>query len=323
MALTTLAKVLQQLDMTDDATASGGIVVSLKGATLTSCTFAVNAGQTTLTITPSIGSPTVLTLTAAGYDTFTEVVTAINAISGLEAELVSGVSGTLASTLLTASQSVTINSSSEADQLTYTNATGGTQSAFISQCILDVDRAAARYCGYISSSMTSGTQTELYDGTGAPWLSLASFPVTSITTVTIIDASGGETVLSSSYYRINLKTGVLYRLGSSLSGWDTGMSAAYSDSGYYQYPLTQRDWSAVWPEGFQNIEVVYVGGYSSVPDDLERAARQSVVDLYLNRRANRMVQDERYGGRSVSALTADELVRRNSDLWAPFRRVPL
>jgi hypothetical protein len=327
MALTTRAKVLLQLGLTDDATAFSALAVTLKGATLTACTFAVNAGQTTLTITPTPGSPTVLTLTDAAYDTMSEVATAISAISGLQAAVASGVANSTASTLLTASQSVTINTTTEVGQLTYTNATYATSASYIDQCILDVQDAAYRWCNRdLTLGFATGTFTETYDGHGSPWIQLKNPPITSITSVSVLAGDGTSTTVDSQTYRVDLTTGVLYRTNGDylLAGTGTGVYGGGWDgsNGVNSQPAYYRGFSNQWPDGFQNVVVVYVGGYATIPNDLERAARQAVCDLFINRRANRLITGESNNGRTVQYADANQLIERNASLWSQFRPVP-
>lgn len=325
MALTTRAKCLLQLGITDDATAFSALVVSLHGATLTACTFAVNAGQTTLTVTPTPGSPTVFTLTDAAYDTLSELATAISGLSGLEAAVASGVANSTASTLLSASQSVTINATTESGQLTYTNATYATSASYIDQCILDVQDAAYRWCNRdLTTGFGSGTFTETYDGHGSPWIQLRNWPITSITSVSVLAPDGTSTTLDSTTYRVDTRTGMLYRTSGEPWGWGGGVGFDgggdwSGNGGVNSQPAYYRGWSNQFPDGFQNVVVVYVGGNATIPDSLERAARQAVCDLFINRRANRLIGSETNNGRSVTYADADQIIQRNAALWSQWR----
>lgn len=315
MALTTRALVLQRLGLTDDASAAGAIMVALKGVTLTQCVFAVDSSQTTLTITPTPGSATVLTLTSSGADTMGEVVSSINALSGLEASLVSGVSGSTASTLLTASQSITLTSSNELDELTYTNVASGTVAAFVDSCVLAAQAAIGRHCGRLTDTLLtntfeSGTYTETVDGTGEQIISLRNFPVTSITSITHIDDSGVETVLPASDYRLDSRTGNVYRLAGGWTAWD---------SLQYEGPAYNRGVYPVWEKGFNNYRVVYVGGYTSVPADLQDTATEIAAQIFLGRRSNKQWVSDSVAARAVQWRTVDELVSLyDAQLW-PYK----
>lgn len=324
MALTTRALVLQTLGLTDDATASAAIAVSLKSTTLTSCVFTVNSASTTLTVTPNTGAPTTFTLTAAAYDTLGELATAISALSGLTASIATGLSTSTASTLLTASQSVTITTASDLGQMTYTNAGNGTVAALVDQLITDGSDEICRYCGF--DSFDSATYTEKYDGTSTPYILLRHAPVTSITSVSWLDSDGNATAYDSSQYRCNLATGQLDMISNGWGGYGggwVGAAPSYGNGGTAGYlgPAYNRDFGTAFPRGFQNIQVVYVAGYSVLPAGLKRAATAFVVDMYLNRRTNISMASDAGGGRKTEQSSpTDQWSRRMEQLFANWRR---
>ena len=322
MALTTRALVLQTLGLTDDAAASAAIAVSLKGTTLTSCVFTVNSASSSLTVTPNTGSPTTFSLTSASYDTLGELATAIAALSGLTAAVATGLSTDTASSLLTASQSVTITTASDLGQLTYSNAGNGTVAALIDQLITDGSAEIERYCG---RTFNTATFTEYYDGTATPYLLLKQAPVTSITSVSFIDADGNATAYESNQYKYESSTGKLDLIGNlwgGIGGGWTGASPNYSwgNLSGYMGPAYNRDFGTAFPAGFQNIKVVYVAGYSSIPSDLQRAATTYVVGLYLNRRANLALASDAGAGRKMDQRSPAEQWEHMTQLLNPWKR---
>jgi hypothetical protein len=292
--------------------------VSYDPSALTSVVVTVNAAQTSLTITPSPGSATVLDLTSASYDTMSEVATAVEALASIECVAVAPTSTTLASSLLDASQTVTLNSSNTMGTLTYSNTAAGSVSAFIDQLILDVDAAIERYTG---RNFTSASRTEKYDGDGTPFLQLRSWPVTTLTSVSVLDDSGSATAYSTNEYRVDLNTGRLvlntpvqsFGGGRSFDGWDYGA--------VFPSPAYTRGWVTGFPQGFQNVQVVYTAGYASIPDDLARVATEMVVELYLNRRTNPRAASESVSPVTVNFLGPDDLAKRHAARLAPFARM--
>ena len=326
MSLTTLAKVLQTLGLTNDATAYPAISVAIDGTNVTAATVAVNAGQTTLTVTPTPGSPTVFTLTNSAYDTISELVAGIEALAGIEAVAAVPNPTETASTLLVASQSLSLTTSNTMGMLTYTNPASGTVSALLTQLILDADAAILRFCN--RTTFDSASLTERYDGTGTPWLQLNSFPVASIASIVVYDLSGNTQTVQTTQYSVDAVNGRLCALGASqqlISPYYNG--SAIGDGYWAAYgqnagtPSYGFGWVGGWPEGFQNIGVTYTAGYATIPDDLSRAATQCVVDLYLSRRQATVTSGEGVSGFTRQYRSADDWVKAHEYRLQPFRRM--
>lgn len=105
-----------------------------------------------------------------------------------------------------------------------------------------------------AAGFDSATWTEYLDGTGTDTLRLREWPVASITSVKYRTSSTafGTTLDSTAYYidPVTDNTGELYR---------TNVSTSWDDPPGY------------WPSGRRNIQVVYVGGYGTIPADLKEA----------------------------------------------------
>lgn len=324
MSLTTRAKVLQTLNLTDDATTAVALAVAFDPATasLTQVVFATNSTSTTLTVTPTPGSPTVFTLTSTSYDTMTELAAGIEALTGIECNAVAPNSTTLASTLLDASQTVTLTTSNTLGQMTYSNTAAGTVAAFIDSIILDVDAQIARYTG---RTYETATFTETYDGDGTPFLQLNNYPVASVTSISWVADDGSLTAWPTNTYRFEASTGrvqldAAYQVYGGGAQGPPGYAGFYGDYGAEYSPAYTRGWINAFPEGFQNVQAVYVGGYASIPADLSRVATEMVVELYLNRRTNPRASGESVAPVSVSFMSIDDLMKKYQWRLAPFVR---
>jgi len=116
----------------------------------------------------------------------------------------------------------------------------------------------------------SATYTEYVDGSDSPQISVRNYPITSVTSVQLIDRS--ETVVytyDAAYYKIELDTGLISRQSGGM--WGGEVSDAYPN--WWQplpSPLTYQLGPA-FPDGWRNIKVIYVGGYASnaMPADLK------------------------------------------------------
>jgi hypothetical protein len=142
------------------------------------------------------------------------------------------------------------------------------------QTILDGTNAeVARFCGFTASDsghyFISGTYTEYQNGLGTDSVMLFNTPVSSITSVDIVEADGTLTRLDSSTYRVNGATGRLCRVDS--------LSTIYDSSLYGNLNHFNVGASVNFPVGFQNVKTIYVAG-QTVPKDLELAVYEIVND---------------------------------------------
>jgi len=154
--------------------------------------------------------------------------------------------------------------------------------------------------------------TEYFDG-GETYLYAKNFPIASVTSVHM-DADmawGDDTLLASDGYRVNLKRGKI----------------AYDISG-------QK-----WPEGFQNIRVIYAGGFvqsngtaaSGVSDNelqlLRRAFFLQMDFEWRNRRSLGMAQVSSQGvtiqqGQQVQLLMKERtLLPEVESMLTPLKRI--
>lgn len=128
-----------------------------------------------------------------------------------------------------------------------------------------------------SNGFESATRTEVYDGTGTEALYLREWPVTAITSVKfrtgIASGAGvfGDTVASSSY--------LVHHDGKALIREGGSGDALWCDE--RPYTLTSQRRGAYWPEGSQIIEVVYTGGFSTIPATLAEAVH-TLVDVWMD-----------------------------------------
>jgi hypothetical protein len=327
MALCTRAQVLQRIGLVDDAVTNGAIAISLASG-VTNFTL-TKTGNTLSIESTGVVDEVEYDLTDPANDTMGELVSLMNARSSMNAELVSGVASGLASSLLV---DVTLNlpspSTDNVTILNYTNVTNNTTAALIDALIEECDAAIARHCNRYNRAngaeeFSSGSRTETYDGTGSSALLLRSYPVTAVTSVVFLDEEGNVSqTLASTDYKLNAATGTLHLARNALRlGNDGSDGRVWSDAGS-SGPYWQQVKNG-WPEGRQNIRVVYTGGYATIPSDLRGVAIDSVVTAYLNRRNNMRVASESGVGASASYLSIDQIVAQRADLLALHKRYVL
>lgn len=308
MALTTATLVRQRLGITDDTIARPAIAVAVD----TSVTITVTS--TGISLSPTLNGPYVFA--NANADTIGDIAILLNANDDVSAVTVISGIDLLASTLLVAGV-YTLTAGSEPIQtvMTYTPETDNTDSSLISRLIDEVDHAIGRACNRIDSAgqqtFQSAERTEKYDGNGQPVLVLRNAPVSAVSSVSLVDSSGTATALESTAYTVDLVNGRLL--------WN-GAGGSWFQLGYDNPAQLGARGRVGWPTGFQNIQVVYTGGYATVPHDLQGLSTDIVVEGYLNRRRNRTLASEGTGARSVSYKSTEELVRARQAALAPYVR---
>jgi len=164
--------------------------------------------------------------------------------------------------------------------------TGATDDVLINQLIDEVSAGVELYCG---RTFESATYTEYLDGTGTAEIYLEQRPVTAITTVHV--DSGGMAGHASDAFDDE-------------SEWDIGVD-------FFPRRLDEternrgllRSFRQPWHEGYANIKVVYVAGYSVIPEDLELAVHSMIAKLRQERKAGAPLQSETLGKYSYTILS--------------------
>lgn len=163
--------------------------------------------------------------------------------------------------------------------------------------VASADAAIKQYCG---RQLESATRTEYYSGDGSSVLLLRQRPVTSVTSVHV-DASGyagqGTDAFGSST-AWTAGTDFFVRFTDE-SERNTGELVAIKGPGAFTADGNPKTWGE-WPNGVGNIKVVYLGGYTTVPDDLKLAANQIVAQLRNTAEVGRDLSGEKLGGYSYT-----------------------
>lgn len=153
----------------------------------------------------------------------------------------------------------------------------------------------------------SKSRTEYHRGQGVGHFYLKCIPVTALTSITLTDDSGVDTVLTVS----GATPDVTYD----------------ADTGRVEFGPDNTSGYAVFPESYQkNIAVVYTAGYASaaVPDDIQEAVILKALALYARSAAylNAGMMSENIGGASQTRISQAELRALEEsalDLLAPYK----
>lgn len=191
---------------------------------------------------------------------------------------------------------------------TWAKITGSADDAVITILISSASRMAERLCGRTlttsgATSFESGTYTEVFNGNGCESVQLSNTPIASITSVTLLAGDGSTlNTFDATDFKFNPTTGEL-----ALTPVYRGRLARVGPDGWYSDSAMGDTWSSpAFPDQFRNVSVVYVGGYSTVPDDLKMAIWR-LVDLFMATRGqDPTVKSESIGVRSITYADASK-----------------
>lgn len=128
----------------------------------------------------------------------------------------------------------------------YLNITGTTDDAQIAFLVTAVSELIANT---LNRDVGTQTFTETYDGSGNRRQVVSNYPITSVTSVRVDGAlQQAATGVLSAGYRFD-RFSVFFNL-------------------------------SVFPEGIQNVQLVYVAGYTTVPPDLAQACLETMANIY-------------------------------------------
>lgn len=179
-----------------------------------------------------------------------------------------------------------------------------------------IDTATAeveRMCGRTAGGFESANApfTEKFDGDGTQTLRVSNGPISSITSVKFGNAT--QTTLDSTSYTHDSKRTVLLLPRS---------SGGFMQRDDWGQPSIGNGGSS-FPEGFQNIEVVYSGGYAAnaIPDDLKLVCFR-FVDHYADSRGHDMEKlSQAIGNTNATMKSTIEFRERMADMLAPWRAI--
>jgi len=177
---------------------------------------------------------------------------------------------------------------------TWSGIVGTAQDTVLGYILDGVSAEVRRWCDRnLTNGFESVSRTERYDGTGEQTINLIEWPVTAITSVKVYSASGDYETLDADTYRVNADSGVLSRIDPVRARFPT------TAFGTVESQFSVQPW---FPEGFDNIEVVYTGGYATTPADLEMNVWRLMDLAYAARGRNFGLQSESLGQYSYTNM---------------------
>jgi len=167
-----------------------------------------------------------------------------------------------------------------------------------------------RLCGRTAGGFESATFTEVFDGDGSQVLQVSNGPISSITSITI--GNSDPSTLASTGYTHDSRFGIM-RLP-----FETGGLVARDVWGEPVYGSSDR---AVFTEGFQNITVVYVAGYATIPDDLKRVCYQFISHYFDSRGRDFEKAAQAIGNSNMTVKATAEFVAKKMDVLSSWRPI--
>lgn len=183
---------------------------------------------------------------------------------------------------------------------------------YLEMILAGADRALKTW---LKRNIETATYTEYYDGNGTPDLVLKSYPVQSITSLWLdMNGNYGQTAgsfgagtlqVAGTQYALEIDSGgttsnrgLVRAIGTATDfayGFGDGWGGLGGDRGkLYGSRL------AGWPAGFGNIKVQYVGGYTTVPPDLNIACVMLCSAIARGMPRGGLLTSENLGGYSFS-----------------------
>ena len=179
-----------------------------------------------------------------------------------------------------------------AEYKVWSGISGTAQDALLTVLVDAVSMEVRRWCDRnLTNGFESVSRTERYDGTGEQTIQLMEWPVTSVTSVTIYSADGTSNILETDSYRFDGDSGVLSRIDPRLARYPV-----YA-FGTVNATFAVQPW---FDAGFNNVEVIYTGGYSTISADLKMACYRLTDLAYSSRGRNFNLASESLGQYSYS-----------------------
>lgn len=161
-----------------------------------------------------------------------------------------------------------------------------------------IARATVEMQTWMDRALFQATFTEYYDGNAGPTVIVNERPIVSVTS---LHDSLDQT-------------------------WDATTVIAAADFAYDRNPSLRntgqvyRRYGVPFYAGFQNVRVVYVGGYSTVPLDIEEVCIERVAQAF-ERRSSMTTASVSLGDGTRTFLGSPHFTKEQKERMGPYRRV--
>lgn len=204
---------------------------------------------------------------------------------------------------------------SASDWKSYKGISASTYDTQLAVVIPAAQSAVEQWCGRV---FDSATFTEKHNGNGWHRIVLKNAPITALTSITVVGPDGTSETVDSTTYTYEAETGII--------GFQPASEGVLSVDEWGESE-TDGAWdvSPKFSGGFQNISVVYTGGYSSgtMPAGLKLAMYQ-YVDVLMSQAVGGVgagaFKSERLGDYDYERMVGEESDALMVRLFGPWRR---
>lgn len=199
---------------------------------------------------------------------------------------------------------------------------GAAQDTQITNAIAEAQAYAERWCRGEVGAFESGTKTEFFDGDGRDTVVVRSYPIASVTSITLIATDGSETAYTSATSPTFAET-FDFDLADENKGrvwWRTFGSTLSIPIGYGDGVRRWIGPTSRFVPGRRNIKVVYAGGFSTVPADLQSALYFMVDVLLAKAGGDHTLQSESLGAYTWTAAATAEQQAKVHAMLEPYRK---
>ena len=174
---------------------------------------------------------------------------------------------------------------------THAGITTSADDALLATLLESAEALLRNYCNR-PDGWTQAAFTETLDGAGVNTFTVRNTPVAaSPAPVVKVTYGTSQQTINAARYRFDPEVGEFRYIASRVMMFEYG-----EDNGDVRE-------DPAWSEGFQNIEVEYTGGYSSIPADLAQAAIEATLWQYYDRTGNKGMQAETHGAYNYQRWT--------------------
>ena len=176
-------------------------------------------------------------------------------------------------------------------------ALSGIAAAYLALLITAASTAIERYCKRIFES--AAYVDEEYHGNGTTAMFLDNFPVTTLTSIVVVEFDGTLSTMLGTNYDVREATGEIQVAGDC--------------TGDYCY----------FPKGFNNLRANYTAGYATVPEDVQEACAQLIAWMYGMASLLPGVKSEKLGDYAMSfgGVSTGEWPVMVKEILAQYRNI--
>jgi hypothetical protein len=175
-------------------------------------------------------------------------------------------------------------------------------SAYLAILISAASTQIQRWC---NRCFVSQEFTDKRDGEGYQTLFLPNFPVTAIKQVDFIRADAEVVSVMP-------------------NGGDVTKFFFIGDGGEIDFIQNNPSDFIIFPEGFKNISIIYTGGFSPVPEDVQEACAEQVVFLVQQSKAQSSIASKKLGDWQETYFNAGSKINLSAtafQILASYRRM--